>query len=67
MDAENAHHLAFNAIKTAEKSGAGSLARKVWTPDQILRRREMPKNANGKIDRKELTRELEEQAGKETE
>lgn len=41
MDAENAHHLAFNAIKTAEKSGAGSLARKVWTPDQILRRNVM--------------------------
>ena len=31
-------------------------------PDQILRRKEMPKNANGKIDRKVLTRELEEQA-----
>ena len=35
-------------------------------PDQILRRKDMPKNANGKIDRKELTRELEEQTGNET-
>lgn len=35
-------------------------------PDQILRCREMPKNANGKIDRKELTRQLEEQTGNKT-
>ena len=28
-------------------------------PDKFLRRKDMPKNANGKIDRKELTRELE--------
>lgn len=35
-------------------------------PDRILRRKEMPKNANGKIDRKELTRELEQQAGEES-
>lgn len=34
-------------------------------PDQILRRKDMPKNANGKIDRKELTRELEELAQQE--
>ena len=31
-------------------------------PDRVLRRKDMPKNANGKIDRKELTREMEEQA-----
>lgn len=35
-------------------------------PDQILRCKEMPKNANGKIDRKKLTWELEEQMKKET-
>jgi len=35
-------------------------------PDQVLRCREMPQNANGKIDRKELTRKLEEQTGNET-
>ena len=29
-------------------------------PDKILRMKEMPKNANGKIDRKKLTAELEE-------
>lgn len=35
-------------------------------PDQILRSRGMPQNANGKIDRKELTRQLEEQTGNKT-
>jgi acyl-coenzyme A synthetase/AMP-(fatty) acid ligase len=30
-------------------------------PDRLLRRKDMPKNANGKIDRKQLTLELEKQ------
>ena len=35
-------------------------------PDQILRRKDMPTNANGKIDRKKLMQELDEQIRSET-
>ena len=54
--------FAFEKVLSAVKAKVPAY----MLPDQILRRREMPKNANGKIDRKELTRDLEEQTGNET-
>ncbi|MFC0581040.1 quinone-dependent dihydroorotate dehydrogenase [Micrococcoides hystricis] len=38
MDAEKAHHFGFNAIKAAEKTGAGALLRKATAPDPVLAR-----------------------------